>query len=451
MKPSVSPPNGWRRPPDNFWSRLKYLGPGLIVSGSIVGSGELIATTTLGARAGFVALWVIIFSCLIKVVVQEELGRFTISSGETTFRALNRIPRRLGPLSWVVWCWAIMFVGLTILSGGIVGGVGQVLHLAFPQFSTELWMLIVAALTAVMLMTQGNIKFIQTAVTVMVFGFTVTTLTCAIALQWTPYPVHLGDIIEGLKLKLPAHGLQVAFAAFGITGISAAELVMYPYWCLEKGYARFVGQRDDSAVWASRAKGWLRVLKLDVLLAMIFYTVVTVAFYFLGAAILHAQGAVPDGAEMVGTLSQIYTTTLGPWALVLFLTGAFAVLYSTLFVHAASYPRLLIDFFALLGILHVNGDEKKRQMWLRIFTLLLVCLYVLWYGLLKEPVNMVVIGGALQAALLPILAAATLYLRHKHLDPRIAPARLVTLLLWIAAVLMTAFALYSFITSLQRL
>jgi hypothetical protein len=57
----------------------------------------LIATTALGAKAGFVALWIILLSCFIKVVVQEELGRYTMSSGETTFRAFDRVPGRLGP------------------------------------------------------------------------------------------------------------------------------------------------------------------------------------------------------------------------------------------------------------------------------------------------------------------------------------------------------------------
>ena len=46
-----------KEPPTRWLDRIRYLGPGIILSASIVGSGELIATTTLGARAGFVTLW----------------------------------------------------------------------------------------------------------------------------------------------------------------------------------------------------------------------------------------------------------------------------------------------------------------------------------------------------------------------------------------------------------
>src|SRR5690606_3127380 len=79
-------------PPKYFWRILRQIGPGLIIAGSIVGSGELIATTKTGAQAGISLLWLIIIGCLIKVFVQIELGRYTITHGETTLSALDRVP-----------------------------------------------------------------------------------------------------------------------------------------------------------------------------------------------------------------------------------------------------------------------------------------------------------------------------------------------------------------------
>jgi len=66
--------------------------PGLIVAGSIVGSGELIATTATGAQAGFWLLWLILIGCVIKVFVQIELGRYSIVTGQTTMAGLNQVP-----------------------------------------------------------------------------------------------------------------------------------------------------------------------------------------------------------------------------------------------------------------------------------------------------------------------------------------------------------------------
>ena len=88
-------------PPRTFLQILRRIGPGMILAASIVGSGELIATTSLGAEVGYVALWIIIISCVLKPAIQSEMGRFTIATGKTGLGSFNLVPGpRLG-VSWV--------------------------------------------------------------------------------------------------------------------------------------------------------------------------------------------------------------------------------------------------------------------------------------------------------------------------------------------------------------
>ena len=94
-------------PPVSLLSVRGRMGPGIVLGASIVGSGEVIATTTLGAQVGFAALWIVLVSCAIKPVVQGELGRYTIATGETGLDGFNRVPGpRLGA-NWLVWTWAV--------------------------------------------------------------------------------------------------------------------------------------------------------------------------------------------------------------------------------------------------------------------------------------------------------------------------------------------------------
>ncbi len=429
--------------PTGLLETLKKLGPGLIVSGSIVGSGELIATTTLGAQVGFAALWVILMSCVIKVVVQEELGRYCISSGETTFKALDRIPGPRWRVSWVVWSWMLMLVGVTFQQGGIIGGVAQVLHVAFPQLNQQVWTLVAAAL-AVALLLRGYYRHIERTSTLLVSSFSLITVACAVALFWTPYGATLDQIAEGFRFQLPAGGLAVAFAAFGITGVGATELVYYPYWCLEKGYARFVGPPDGSAEWQSRALGWTRVMQVDTVVAMVVYTLATIAFYILGAGVLHRGQRVPSGYAMIETLSEIYTATLGNWAFFLFLLGAFFVLLSTTIASTASTSRVLADFLELIGLLRLTSDRHRLAWWRRL-VVLLIALYTFWYLLLGVPVAMVIIGGIAQASMLPILGFSTVYLRYRHTNRAIRPGLLIDVLLWLTSTLMLGFAVYTLV------
>jgi hypothetical protein len=92
-------PDGIKEPPKGWGPSLRYFGRGLILSASIVGSGELIATTTLGAQAGFAILWLVVFSTLVKVAVQVELARWTISTGEPALTGYNKVPPRFGRIT----------------------------------------------------------------------------------------------------------------------------------------------------------------------------------------------------------------------------------------------------------------------------------------------------------------------------------------------------------------
>lgn len=433
-------------PPRGLAATLKQLGPGMILSASIVGSGELIATTTLGSRVGLAALWLILMSCVIKVVVQEELGRYTIMSGETTFRALDRVPGPRWRVSWVVWAWMLMYVGITFQLGGIIGGTAQIFSLIQPGISIAAWSVIIAVVTMVLL-AWGRYRFIERAATFMVVTFTLVTTLGAAMIWWTPYAPKLSDIAAGLSFRLPDGGLAVAFAVFGITGVGASELIYYPYWCLEKGYARYAGRNDGSDAWVTGARGWIGVMQVDALVAMVVYTVATVAFYLLGASVLHGQGLVPAGNEMVQALSKIYTSTLGPWAFYLFLAGAFFVLYSTIFSATASNARVVLDFLQMIQAVREGGEEHRR-FWLRVMVVLLVSLNTTWYLIGGEPVAMVLVGGIAQACMLPIIGFSTLYLRYRHFDPALRPRRWVDALLWLCSTLMLSFAIYTLVSRL---
>jgi Mn2+/Fe2+ NRAMP family transporter len=419
----------------------------MILTGSIVGSGELIATPTLAARVGFAALWLIVLSCTVKVVVQEELARYTILTGDTTFQALNKVPGPKLGVSWVVWCWLLMFVGVTFQQGGIIGGVGQVFHLLFPAVGVKTWVLIVAA-ASIAILLRGKYRLIEAGSTFMVVSFTIITVTCAIMLAWTPHAIRMENLVDGFRFQIPPGGLAVAFAVFGITGVGATELIYYPYWCIEKGYARFVGPREASPAWLERARGWIRIMQTDTLVAMVVYTLATVAFYLLGAGILHGTQQIPKGYDMVRTLSGIYTVTLGQWAFGLFLLGAFFVLYSTVFAAAASNSRVLVDFMEMVRAVKIP-DEPRRWFWRRVVVAGLITLYTTWYLLVGEPVQMVLIGGIAQACMLPIIAFSTLYLRYKFVEPALRPSLFIDALLWVCSFLMLGFAVYTLLSRLS--
>jgi len=434
--------------PRNFKGILRQLGPGLIISAAIVGSGELIVTTKLGADVGFSLLWFIILGCLIKVFLQVELGRYTICKGKTSLEALNDVPGPRMGVSWLVWLWVLMFVATFFQLSGMVGGIAQIAGLAGSRLSnTALAVLITGSCAA--LLYIGRYGFIETFSTVAVACFALFTVFAVFSLYWTDYGVSVDNLRDGLSFSLPDE-FVVAFAAFGVIGVGASELIYYPYWCMEKGYARHVGVDDGSPEWAERAKGWVRVLKWDAFVSMVIYTGATVAFYLLGAAVLGGKNLEVSNENLMSNLSELYRTSFGVTGLWIFIFGAFIVLYSTIFISTASNSRLAVDLFRLLGLLKIK-DEARRTRSLQIACVALPALYCLFYLSVGKPVTLVTVGAVAQALMLPFLSFAALYFLYKKTPAALRPKLAWVVFLWISGLLMTAVGIFQLSKEMVKL
>lgn len=439
-------------PPVKFSLAIREIGPGLVLAGSIVGTGELIATTGLGAKHGYSLLWLILFSCIIKVFVQIELGRHALTHGQSTLEAFNSLGSRRGRTNWICWCWFAMMLATQSQIGAMEGLIGQAATMAFPSASqsvsqslgipSDAFWATLTTIAAIALLLSGGYQRVEKITTFLVAAVTAVTVLAVIALPWSPPPIDFSasSIFSGLYFSIPTGGLAVAMATFGITGVGASELVAYPYWCLEKGYGKATGKRDQSEAWARRAQGWMRVMQIDAWFSMIVFTIGTVAFYILGAAILHARGLEPKGSDMIRQLSQMYTS-LGSWTQTAFLLGAWAVLFKTLYVATAGNSRQTADFLNISGLWpNAAGPERSHRVnqLCIIYPSLALCMYLI----LGDPKTLVTIGGFAQALMLPVIAGSALRLMTRDGDRRILGGPLWMALVCIAAALIALVAGY---------
>ena len=419
----TQPHNASEEPPRTFRGILGYLGPCLVISGAIVGSGEIILTASLGAAVGYSMLWWVLFSCWSKSIVQAELTRYIVLSGDTYLRALNRVPGRIpGPKGSFAWPLAFGVVGyLASLTGlgGLIGGSGQAIALLFPHVDSLVAVAILAVLAAIML-RSGSYLRLETIMLVLVVTFTVLTIVGVLLMQGTEFAMRASDLASGLRFEFSTAFAVLALATYGYTGVNSGEIAAYTYWCIEKGYSARIGRFDNSPEWYRRAHGWLRVLRTDVWITLVILTCATIPFYFLGAGVLHALGEHPEGKTMIQALSNMYTKTLGPWSLWLFGIGAFCILYSTTVAAVAAGARLLPDYLIEFGFLTRDRVDVRRAItrW--------YCLVVPFVGLglyagFQRPVLMVTISACYFAIMLPLQSAITIYLQSSRLPVQVQP------------------------------
>ena len=215
--------------PTSFIQRLKFIGPSIIVTGSVVGSGSIALSPLLGAATGFALLWWLLLSLWSKPLIQAEISRYVIATNQTFLESFSDMP---GPktnlkgkkASWLVWFMFIGVIPSIAGMGGLAGAVAEAGHLMVPMLSTELWV-VTACFITWFILYLGTYQTLEKILLGMVFFFSVVTLIIAISMQSTPYAMSGSQILGGLTFSFPFEHAALALAVFGFTGISYGEIM----------------------------------------------------------------------------------------------------------------------------------------------------------------------------------------------------------------------------------
>ena len=431
-----------RTAPVGTWPVLLTMGPGIVLAAGVIGSGELINTPLQAARFGFVLLWAVLLSCLIKYFLQVEVGRYCLINNQTIFEALTHFPGpKLRKTSWLVWTFMVGWLLAQVGSSGLVGAMAGLLHGIAPLFSNTIGSVRVWAVVVVvgvqLLLWRSLYRPLEKLMIVLALVLSASAVVGLVMLQGTPYRVSGQDLWSGMAFSLGDTDVRLAAFAvislIGALGVSGSELVVYPYWLLEKGYGRFLGSRDSQG-WLDRARGWIRVLKLDAGLATLMATVVTAAYFILGAAILFPQGKTPSGIGVVDQISSIFTASYGPWSKSIFLVSALATLLSTLLAATAVNGRIITDFLCSLGWVDRSRPEAVRRSHQVVQTVFLLSVLTLFLLVPTRPALMVLMSHYIIGVLgTPLATIAICWLAFRTERP-LRMSRPIALLLLASAV-----------------
>jgi len=421
------------------------IGPGVVVAGSVMGSGELINTPVQAAKFGFVLLWVVIVSCLIKYFLQVEIGRHCLAHHRTTFAALNTMPGpNLRGTSWVGLSYMAGFVLTTLSSVGMMRATAGLLASLRPlggnqNLSIDIWTVLVFIIVVAVLW-RGLYDDIEKFITVAVFGFSISVVIGVFLIQRTEYRITSEQLLSGLRFSLGDQPKLAAYAVIsllGALGTTANELFMYPYWILEKGYAKHVGPQQSEG-WTDRARGWIRVLKADALICTILATVITAAYFLMGAAVFYGRSDLPGGDQILPRMSAMFTETYGRWGLWLYSIGAICTLFSTLVVANAAVARMWADMFVSLKWL--DGENKKAlRKCYRVAIILTLGVGLAIALIARRPPEELVIFAQYVAGLYctPLLMVAICWLAF-HTDKRVRMSRVTAIFLLLSVAVITS-------------
>ena len=441
-------------PAYNAVNLVRVIGPGAILLGLSLGAGDWLLGPAIAATYGPSLLWICTLSILFQGVLNAEMARYTLATGEPVFTGFMR--QRPGPRTWAVtysllhlaqvgWAgWAL--AGGSTLAAVLLGRPPRaedravVVGLAYVVFLTAVAVVLLGRriqrgfeiaewiMLAWMLLLLGGLGalFVPRAVW--------TTLAWSFAGRpiweptWPPAPAVQG----GLDWPLVA-----GFAAY--SGAGGTVNAMLTYWLRDKGFGMAgpvgvqptpVGSQTvllprEGAIFplseANLAKWreWWRYPRAD-----FSYLWTAVCLVGMALPVLLALEALPRGAE-VG----------GPGSAVVFARGL-ARRYGTLLWLPALLTALWIFFSTQVGIVEGFARHVTEMLWTggvrpatagpaRVFYPVLA-LFVLAGGVamtVAEPLTLILVGANVAALNFAILSLHTIRLNRALLPAPLRPSR----------------------------
>ncbi|MEL7417636.1 MAG: Nramp family divalent metal transporter [Cyanobacteria bacterium J06555_3] len=308
------------------------------------------------------------------------------------------------------------------------------------------WMVVVV-ITTMTILLWGRYAWLEKIATVMAS----LLISAAIVTAVTVFP-QLDAFASGLVPSLPNdvdYREILPWLSFMLAG--AAGLMWYSYWILERGYGAAKQARENDTVVCpadltkqdrNRLRGWVNQMTIDNTVGIVGGLLNVTAFLILGVELLRPEGIVPAENDVARVLGQLLGNVWGSVGFWFMIIAVFIGFFQTTLTNQDGWSRLLADgTHIILQRFGVRGNWVNEKFLRKAFlVVLLTGVTSLVYLFVGEPVGLLQIAGAIEAAHIPVVVGLTLYLNHRILPEDLRPSKFTFGFVVIAGLFFAAFA-----------
>ncbi|HIG39311.1 MAG: Nramp family divalent metal transporter [bacterium] len=361
--------------PDRTESFWKLTGPGAIMIGLALGSGELILWPWITAKFGTEMMWAAALGVFLQLFINIEVGRWAVATGESAFTGFARMSK-----FWVYFFMTLMLVGAFLPGmGRAVGTSLRILIFGIDGPGGDwLWTALVIVIALVILFGPKRIytaveKSIMAMVALIIGGVLFVAISVG---TWNDVKEMLSGMLNVGTIHLDEEfTFHRFFGAFVFAGIGGLGNLFYAYYLRDKGIGMGKNipalmnplreaQRGNSETGflypdneanARRFNDWFRFVQLDSIIFFWIANTVTMFLFMFGAfVVLFPAGIVPAESQIIWDLAQILESSMGQFGRYLFLIIGIAVFFSSVLAGLDGGIRLWVD------LLHSNFKYPSR-------------------------------------------------------------------------------------------
>lgn len=342
------------------WSLLAHFGPGVILMMTGIGTSHLVTAPTAGGRFEFALLWCLPVAFIFKYYGFEMAIRFTNATGKSLIEAYGT--------AWGKWpLWYVLISTLVQCAIGQAGRLIAASAVAYYLFSETLGLplplslygLILGAISVAIIL-RGRYRAVEWASKILAAILLIST----ISVYWVDPPPLLA-MSHFFLVETPQGSWLIIAAFLGLmpTGMDVSLQVS------EWGKAKRVGvsrirerleasglaehydpsrpRAQDLTVHTNRlpprpreyCKRWFTTGLIDFRLGYL-VSFLTACIFLLTAAVWLFPSPI-EGRAVMGEIAGIFTRSVGPGMMVVFILGAFAATFSTAFNYFDGWPRIV--------------------------------------------------------------------------------------------------------------
>ncbi len=398
-------------------------GPGLLVAAAFIGPGTVTTATKAGAGYGYALLWVLLFSIVATIVLQEMSARLGLATraglGEALRSAfLQPLQRTLAILLIV----AAIALGNAAYQTGNIAGASMALT-ALTGVSASTWSIGVG-LVAGLLLWSGSYRAVERILIALVALMSLVFVTTAVMTR-----PDAATLLEGLFTPTLPHGsLTIAIALIGTT------VVPYNLFL----HASAASQKWPASMDTGRA---IRDARFDTVIAVTLGGVVTLAIVVTAAAFFREGASVDSAAAMAAQLEP--------------LLGGFAPLFFSLGLLAAGVTSAitapLAAAYATGGAFGWRRDLRSAR-FRAVWAVVLVTGTIFAANVGESPVAAIILAQAANGLILPVVALFLLYVvNQRRLIGEYANGALANVLGTVVVLTVSGLGLYRLVLAVWKL
>ena len=422
---------------------IAHFGPGLILMMTGIGTSHLVTAPTAGGRFAYALLWCIPLSYVFKYYGFEMAFRFTNATGKSLLEAYATAPKK----------WPLWYVMITTLLQCAIGQAGRLIAaaaVAYYVFTVTLGAPISLqayalglGLISVVIILRGEYKVMEVLTKILAGLLLVSTLAV-----YFVAPAPLSEMGHFFIVETPDGSWLVIAAFLGLlpTGIDVSLQASEWGKAKKAGLAKvrpdleeaglvprfdpFAPSTADLTVDVQNVsphvreycRRWFKIGLWDFRFGHVISFLLATIFLLLSAVWMYPSAV--EGRAVMGEIATIFTESIGPWMMVVFILGASAATFSTAFNYYDGWPRivgaccrnLFRSTAALSGIgreYHVTDEYRKK--WYseyniyRITMLYSLVASVIIIAGVPRPVFLVLVASALAFFVAPVIFYLNLY------------------------------------------